>query len=163
MTRRLGSRNRRSGSAPASSALSEIPMGVYKTFKMDEDVQSTGIVLDYGDGEWVKIARAGGTNKEYLKAMERFGRKYRKQIQLDALPEEVARDLFYQIYADTIVLEFNVTDPSTGKPFPPGKESCLKMFRDLPDFFQSVKDSASELALFRENVDDISSKNSVRS
>src|SRR5678816_1996610 len=134
-------------------------MGVFKAFKTCEKVEREGVTIDYGDGDWVKIARAGGSNQGFKNLIERYARKYKKQIQLDAMPEGEMKEILYRAYAEHVILDFCVKNPETGKPFPVNPESCMEMFRLLPDFFADIKNQADNLALFREEIDAESAKN----
>ena len=61
-------------------------MSLYKLFKTNENLETDGIWLEYGqtaDGKpiRIKIARAGGHNVAFSKALEKATRPYKKAIQ----------------------------------------------------------------------------------
>jgi hypothetical protein len=139
-------------------------MSLSKQFKTDRSAETDGVVLDYGDGVWIRIARAGGANKKYLRALERLGRKYRRQIQLETLPEEVARKLFRETYAETVVLGWGgITQEDIGsegdEPVEFTKANCVALFENLPDLFLDVQSQAQNMALFRAELDEDDAKN----
>jgi hypothetical protein len=134
-------------------------MDLYKQFKMNEVCEKDGITLDYGDGVEIKIARAGGANKKYTKAIERMARKYRRQIQLSTLAEDVAKKLWINIYAETIVLNWKGVKDENGKKLSFSKDNCVKLFTDLPDLFADIQAQAQNLDLFRNEIREIDAKN----
>ena len=134
-------------------------MSIYKLFKTDAKCESEGVTLDYGDGVKIRIARAGGSNKTFMRALERLGKKYRRQIQLDILPPEVDAQLFQEVYADTIVLGWEGATDEAGQPLPFTRENVLKLFQDLPDLWADVRQQAQNLALFRAHLDEADGKN----
>lgn len=134
-------------------------MSLYKQFKMSPRHETEGVTLDFGDGGKWKIARAGGSNKTYLKAIEKLSRKYGRQIELGCLPESKASALMISIYAESVVLGFEGVTDESGQPLPYSKENVIKVLTDLPDFFMAIKREATNLALFREEIDTEDAKN----
>ena len=67
-------------------------MSLYKLFKTDEKLETDGVWLEYGQTEEgkpirIKIARAGGRNVAFAKALEKATRPYRKAIQTGTLDD----------------------------------------------------------------------------
>lgn len=135
-------------------------MSLYKQFETSSKHETDGVTLDFGDAGKFRIARAGGANKAYLKAIEKLSRKYRRQIALDCLPEAKARRLFIEIYAETVMLGWEGVKDKDGNELPFTRENVVKVFTDLPDFFREIQVEASNLALYREEIDAQDAKNS---
>lgn len=134
-------------------------MSLYKKFKTDAQVEVDGVWVDYGDGIRIRLARAGGANQAFLRATERVHRKYRKQIQLDALTEKEAAPLLREIYADSIILGWEGVTAADGQSLPFSKENCLKLLEDLPEFFRDIREYANSRELFLESVLEADAKN----
>jgi len=135
-------------------------MSLYKQFKTDPSVERDGVILDYGDGVKIRIARAGGVNnKAFLRAIEAFARKHRRQIQLDTLPEDVSRQILREVVATTVVLGWEGVTDEAGNSLPFTKENAIKLFEDLPDLFSDLYAQAQNAALFREDVREADAKN----
>lgn len=135
-------------------------MSLYKKFKTDSRVENEGIWIDFGESGRIRIARAGGSNGPFVRAMERVHREYRKQIQLDVLDAKKSVDLLVQVYADTVVLGWEGVTGEDGKPLPFNRENCAKLLRDLPDLFRELQEHAGSMALFRESILEQDAKNS---
>lgn len=134
-------------------------MSLYKQFKTNPSVEQDGVILDYGDGVKIRIARAGGANKAFLRAVEAFARKHRRQIQLDTLPEDTSREILREIVATTVVLGWEGVEDEAGNPMPFTKENAIKLFTDLPDLFSDLYAQAQNAALFREEIREADAKN----
>ena len=145
-------------------------MSLYKTFKTNESYETEGIWLEYGyldDDESkpirIKIARAGGQNKAFAKALEKATKPHRKALQAGMLDDRVADRLYKGVFAETVVLDWmNVTDPD-GNLLEFTQENVLKVFNDLPDLFVDLREQASSAALFRDEIRQADLGNSGRS
>lgn len=132
-------------------------MSLYKLFKTDQNLETDGIFIEYGTNSEgkpirVKIARAGGSNKAFSKALEKATRPYRKAIQSGLLDNGTADRLYKDVFADTVILGWENVEGPDGKPLPFNRENVLKLFEDLPDLFTDLREQASNVALFREEV-----------
>lgn len=136
-------------------------MSIWKKFATDEKVELEGVWLDYGDGERVKIARAGGSNKRYITRIEDFRRKHKRQIDLELMANDAAVTAMIPIYADTIILAwegFLEDDDKTAIPFT--RENVIRVLTALPEMFLDIQTQAMNSALYREYIDEEDAKNS---
>lgn len=132
-------------------------MSLYKQFKTDEALETDGILIEYGVTEAglpirIKIARAGGRNTAFSKALERATRPYRKAIQTGTLDNKTADNLYKDVFAETVVLGWVNVEDQDGKAMEFTKENVVKLFNDLPDLFNDLREQAANVALFREEV-----------
>lgn len=133
--------------------------GLYQKFETDADIEQKGVILDYGDGVRIRIRRAGGSNKEYLKAMEKVARSYRFQIQHRSLSRDENLHILAEVYASTIVIGWEGVTDRDGKALPFSKENCMKLFKDLPDLFADVQAQAESGEGFRKHLIEADAKN----
>lgn len=135
-------------------------MSIFRQFQTSAKHETEGVWLDYGpDSGRVRVARAGGNNKNYLRAMEKLTRKYKRQLQLDVLSREVQEKIMREVTADTIVTDWEIKGHD-GEPIPGDRASIVKTFEELPDFFNDVLTQAQNTALFREHIDEVDAGNS---
>lgn len=135
--------------------------GLYKTFKTEEKHEISGVWLEYGRTEptpeepegapiRIKIARAGGRNTSFNKALEKATRPYRKAIQSGSIALETIENLYRDVFVDHCILGWaNVAGPD-GVKLAYNRDNVLKVLSDLPDLYADLKEQASSLALFRE-------------
>ena len=143
-------------------------MGLYKTFKTDENLETQGSVLDYGDFQ-VRIAYAGGANKRYTRYAEEKLKPLNRAIQTGALNEERSRKIMADIYAETIILDWQtIVDekPVKGIEGPDGEiiefnvENVKMTLENLPALFNDIQDQANSIAVFRQKDLEDEAKNS---
>ena len=77
---------------------------IYDKFKTNKSAEQEGITLDYGDGQTIKIARAGGSNVRFEKEVQKRMRKFGLQAKHDLLEPEQMRTIFREVLAETVVL-----------------------------------------------------------
>lgn len=75
---------------------------LYAAFDMDEDAETRGLPVNYGRFV-VTLARVGGSNDLYRKVFEQESKPVATALQLGELPDSEARQLFYRVYARSIV------------------------------------------------------------
>ena len=132
---------------------------MYGLFSTDKSMEREGIYIDYGSFR-VKIARAGGDNKEYAKSLERKTRPYRRAIQMDSMDNDVAMTIMREVFANTVVLNWEVKQEDDewlqgiegpeGDLLPFSTDQVLDTFEKLPDLFMDIQQQANHISLFRE-------------
>lgn len=133
---------------------------LYDQFQTSEDLEVSGVILEYVDsGVEIRVARAGGANKKYLKALERVTKRFRVQIRTDNFGLEHQKLVMQEVYAETVVLGWKGVKDRDDKDMPFSKENCLKLFRDLPALWEDVSEQATSLALFKESINEAQAKN----
>lgn len=139
-------------------------MSLYTQFKTNDELERTGIFLEYGttdDGKPIRIliARAGGSNLAYEKMLEAEVKPYRRQLQNETLDTGVVLRVLKKVFAKTIVLGWENVQDKDGKPLPFTVDNCIKLFDDLPDLFKDIQEQSQRAALFRETILEADSKN----
>lgn len=139
-------------------------MSLYKQFKTDSNTEVNGVVLDYGvnsQGERIQftVARAGGGNVRFSKAMEAKVRPYRRQIQNDTLDMSVMQDILKQVYAEAVVIGWKGVENEEGEAVPYSPAAAVKLFSDLPDLFVDIQEQAQKATLYRAAEREADSKN----
>jgi len=132
-------------------------MNLYNAFKTNGDLEKEGVWLEYGDNQGGKpvrilIARAGGKNTAFAKALEKATRPYRKALQLGTLDNSVADRLHREVFAKTVVKGWENVEGPDGELMTFTEENVIKLFTDLPDLFADVREQANSVAIYREEV-----------
>lgn len=143
-------------------------MGLYSTFKTDAELETKGSVLDYGDFQ-IRIAFAGGANKKYTKYAEAKLKPLTRAIETGAVDEERSRAIMADIYAKTIILEWQTIvddEPKMGIEGPDGEllefneQNVKETLIALPHLFTDIQEQANSIALFRQKQLEDEAKNS---
>ena len=107
-----------------------------------------GIRLVYGEFS-IKIARAGGANQKYARKMRSSMKPYKHQIDMGTITEETAQGILADVYADSVILDWDGVKGPDGKVLPFTKENVKKLLLDLPDLFKDIQKQAENFANFR--------------
>ena len=139
-------------------------MNLFKQFKTDENLEISGINLNYGDNSkgkpiLIKIARAGGANKKYSKVLAELSRPHRRAIQTETLAPEKSDALLRKAFAKAVVLGWENVEDGDEKAIPYSEEAVEQLFKDLPDLFADVREQANSASLFRADIIETTAKN----
>lgn len=133
-------------------------MSLYRNYKADENLETKGILLEFGINERTKkpirfrVARAGGANKAFEKRLEFKTKPYRRQIQTDMLDKSIQDQLLKETYAETVVLGWEEVDDENGNPLEFNYENCMKIFTDLPDLYKALSEETQKFILFKAEI-----------
>lgn len=147
-------------------------MSLYDKFETDRSLEKNGIDLDYGpnlklpaDSEGkhpvtiIRIARAGGSNDQYLKRLEAKAKPHRRSIQHETIEKAQLDTMVKEVYAESVVLGWENVSDRDGNLMEFNKENVLKLFKDLPDLYTDIMEQAQSAALFRLNLREQDAKN----
>lgn len=144
-------------------------MSMYDRFATDKDAEKTGVWLDYGDFR-ILVARAGGSNTRYEKALEKESRPHRRGIATGTVPLATLRRVLISVYSKAVVLDWNVKNEDgswvQGIHQPDGDvaafsaERVEEAFTALPDLFTDVQSQADNVSIFRPETLEADAKNS---
>jgi len=129
-----------------------------KMFSTDKNIEKEGVILDYGDFK-VKIARAGGANKSYQKLFERLTKPHRRAIETETINEKLLGKIMHEVYAKTVVLDWEGVTDDNGDELPFTSETCIEMFQEMPDFYVDIFNQSNKIALFKQEVKETDEKN----
>lgn len=140
---------------------------LFKMFKSSENLEQTGIVLEYGETERdgkkvpvsITIARAGGSNLKFEKTLEFKTKPYKRMIQTESLDKKVSEKIMREVYAETVVLGWQNVQDETGAFVEFSPENAVKLFEALPDLFSDIVNQSNRQALFREAEIEADAKN----
>lgn len=130
-------------------------MSLYSAFKTNPDYEKNGIEIQYGENSKgadivFRIARAGGANQAFNKAMEVATKPYRRQIQNGTFDNKTADKLYMDVFIQTVLLGWEGVEDSEGKEMKFTTENAKKLFTDLPELFSDLRDQAANMSLFRQ-------------
>lgn len=129
-------------------------MNLFKQFGTNKNLEKEGVFLDYGLNEngkpiRFKIARAGGSNIAFQKALEAKLRPHRRALQADMMDEALAERIMREVYAVTIVLCWEGVTDADGKELPFSKANVVKLFEMIPDFFREIQEQSHKISTYQ--------------
>lgn len=132
-------------------------MGLYDAFGTSTKSETEGVVLEIETSR-ITIARAGGFNKAYTKALDAKLRPHRRIIRAELMSEERALEFVREAFVETVVLNWETKkddswtqgiEGSNGELLPFTKENVLATLTALPDLFLYLREQADSPVLFR--------------
>lgn len=142
-------------------------MSMYSQFKTDEVLEQNGVVVEYADFR-VTLARAGGANKQYNKALNAKTKLYERQISTRTIDPDVANRLVREVFAATVVKNWEVKTGANdedgnaiwevGIEGPDGDkisftpENVIMTFVNLPSVFDDIQETANGAAIYRMSI-----------
>ncbi|MNV75702.1 hypothetical protein D3C71_1690130 [compost metagenome] len=140
--------------------------GPFDIFETDQALEKQGINLDYGDFE-VTVARAGGSNTAYEKAMLDVHKKHKYKLENGLFAGDEANRVLAEVYAATVVLGWRSKkfgegklEGKGGKPIEFSRQAVADLLVALPALFQDVRARATAIGDFRKAQLEADVKNS---
>ena len=133
---------------------------LYEQFSTDTEREVKGIVLDFGEAGEITVARAGGANKRYAKVLKQKAAPYKRQMEHDLMTMEQADDLLVDVFVEAVVIGWKRIKDREGNDIKFSKKACADLFKDLPEFFATVREEANKAANFRNDDLEADTKNS---
>jgi hypothetical protein len=127
-------------------------MSIWDLYETDMSKETEGFWYRVNKKVSVKLARAGGANMSFSKAMEEKTRDHRKRggaFEGNKVDVELATDLMKQAFAETIILDWKGFTSKAGKTVAYSPKAAYEMMVALPDLFNELRDAAGEIANFR--------------
>lgn len=132
-------------------------MSLYRQYKSNPDAEKNGVVLTFGPNSKgneirIRVARNGGTNDRYLKAIERHLKPHRRAIQTETMDREVLSSKMLQAFADGCVLDWENVEDENCNDMPFTRENVVKLLTDLPDLYADVQEQSGKVSLFKQSL-----------
>lgn len=139
---------------------------LYDNYQTDKGAESTGVWID-DSGASFKLARMGGANTKFQRAMTAAMKPYMREIQLGVIDDAALEPILRKVFIDTILVDWKgVTGPSNpetpdveGDPIPFSADAAVQLFADLPDLYSRLRTEAQSYANFRASTLAVASKN----
>lgn len=139
-------------------------MSLRKSFKTDKNIETKGIEVDYGTSIFT-VARAGGANKAYRKALAKALKPLRAAIEADNIDDERAQPALIKCFAENCMLDsqtmfegqwvHGIENPE-GDHLPPlevSTENFIKLFTEIPELYRDLQEKAAGRKLFLEDME----------
>lgn len=142
----------------------------YELFKTETNLEVDGVWKEYAGGlVRVKIARQGGKNVAYNKALSKVGKRFEKAP--NETKEQIDRP-WAEVFTAAVIkgFEVKVDDKWVSGVYLPNEagelslvdastDNIIKVLIDLPDLFTKIKDDANEMNTFQKQKEEEDIKN----
>lgn len=139
-------------------------MSLYKQFATNKEAEQEGIWVEYGPNEdgtvpAFKIARAGKSNKKFVKAFEKATKPHRRAMEIGTMDNDIADKLMHGVFVSTVLLDWRNVQDKHGKAIQFTRDSALALLSDLPDLYDDLSEKASKASLYVEEALEEDAKN----
>ncbi len=127
-------------------------MSIYDLYETDMKKETEGFWHPINKKISFLLARAGGANLNFSKALEKKTRPHRGRggaFEGEEVDVELATELMKEAFAETIILDWKGITDKTGKPVAYSAKAAVKLLKALPDLFTDLRDVAGKAANFR--------------
>ncbi|MWP63110.1 hypothetical protein [Gilliamella sp. Pas-s25] len=129
-------------------------MSLFEQFETDKTKEQDGVPVEYvancdGTIPTFYIARIGGANSKYSLLIKKLTKQYKRQIQLDALPEEKLIEISIKAFSEGALRGWDNIQDRKGKNIPFSIENACDLFKQLPDLFADLVSQANDLDLYK--------------
>jgi len=121
-------------------------MSVYDQYETDAQVEVEGIWHQF-EGFGLRLARAGGSNANYLAAIAKRAENLRGKSRADLAKSGIMQE----VYADAVITEIEGTEFTTreGVIPEPGSDEVAQILKDLPELFQEIQGLATDRRFYK--------------
>lgn len=121
---------------------------LYDMYKTDKSAEEKGVWVDEGPSRF-KLARMGGANTRYQKALTAAMKPHMREMQLGLLDESVAEPIMRKVFIETVLLDWDNVDGEDDLPMTFSRDNATKLFDDLPDLYTRLREQAGSYANYR--------------
>lgn len=138
-------------------------MSIYDKLQTNADLEKKGVEFEPfpGDGVFV-LARAGGSNNKWKKALEKKTRQFRGR-QASKLDDDQMKAITLEIFIETVLLGWSEVKDRDDKELKYSKTNAKTLFDDLPELFEILMESANNSSFYLREVQQSQAKNSQAS
>jgi len=146
----------------------EQPMSLYKTYQTDANLETKGVLFEPDTDTRIRVKRAGQTNPDYLKSLKKRTKPHQRAIENDTLPPEVDKRLIAEVYAESVIADWETNVDGEwkrgivlgdGELHPFSFDNVVKILTDLPDLFADIQGVANRAAMYRKEDIEEAAKN----
>jgi hypothetical protein len=151
----------------AASSQPQLPAvkkgGLYANYKTDTKKEWNGVPYTVTNPDesvsTFYLARAGKTNKDYQKELDRRTRPYRRQIELGTMNENLAEQIFMEVFISTVLKGWDGVSDEDGNTMEFNEPNAKKLLTDLPDLYDELQAAAKDASRYRDEKLDAEAKN----
>ena len=123
---------------------------IFDVWGTDAVMETAGVWIDYGSSGKFLIARSGGANTKFAKVLEFKMRPYRRQMDQGKLDNEIANKVLMETFIEACLLGWENLTYQDDKAIKFSKENAIRLFTDLPDLFNDLREQSAKMATFQQ-------------
>ena len=122
-----------------------------KFFKASSELESEGVDFDIDDKISFKVRRFGSNNPRIKAALATYYKPYARQVEMGTLAAEKSLEINIKLFIDCSLVSWTgIEEDGVAVEF--SKENALKLFKRLPDLFETLWKHANTFENYKEEV-----------
>lgn len=134
-------------------------MNLYELFGTDKSAEVDGIWIDYGAAGRFQLARSGGANTAYKKAITLMYKANKHAIETETMPDDVAEQKTLEIFCKHVLKGWEGVKDRDGKALKFSVDAAITLLSELDDLYADLRAQASKVSNFRAAQIEADSKN----
>jgi hypothetical protein len=131
--------------------MTDKPVSIYDAFGTDEDLETNGVWVDWGDLGKFKIAAV--RNPRHQKAIEKYNVPFKSFIQSGRpVPQDKQEEITNKALAEAVLVDWSGLKDRDGTDLPYSFENAYRLLTDLKRFRLQVIAVAMEAETFRQEA-----------
>lgn len=123
-----------------------------KLFKTNSTLERDGVDFALDDKTSFKIRRFNLQNPRVKAAMASYYKPYARQVELGTLPQEKSTEITMKLFIEVCLASWEGVENEKGEPIECNPENALKLFKSLPDLFETLWKHANDFANYKEDL-----------
>lgn len=123
-----------------------------KLFKTDATLERDGVDFALDDKTSFRVRRFNSQNPRVKAAMASYYKPYARQVELGTLPQEKSSEITMKLFIDVCLASWEGVEDEKGNPIECNKDNALKLFKALPDLFETLWKYANDFANYKEDL-----------
>ncbi len=123
-----------------------------KFFKANSELEKEGVDFAIDDTTSFKVRRFGAQNPRTKAAFAYYYKPYARQVDMGTLPPEKSLEITMKIFVDTCLVSWQGVVDEAGKAIEFTKENAIKLFKSLPDLFDTLWKHANSFESYKEEL-----------
>ena len=115
----------------------------------DEELEISGVDLDFGDGIFITVARAGDSNIGFINQLANSTKNSKTVSGYNGLSKEEEAGILREIFAKHIVLGWRGLKDEHGKEIKYSVQNCIDLFTESPEIFKIVRAESQNIDNYR--------------
>ena len=122
-----------------------------KFYKANSQAEKDGVDFEIDDTTSFRVRRFSGQNPRVKIAMAQYYKPYARQIEMGTLSSDKNLEIQIKVFIDTCLVSWQGVEID-GQPAEFSKENAMKLFKELPDLFDTLWKYANSFESFKEDL-----------
>lgn len=123
-----------------------------KLFKTDATLERDGVDFALDDKTSFRVRRFNSQNPRVKAAMASHYKPFARQVELGTLPQEKSTEITMKLFIEVCLASWAGVEDEKGEAIECNKDNALRLFKSLPDLFETLWKHANDFANYKEDL-----------